>query len=128
MAPKVTKRPAAAMRDDEEVEDVTGADLAEDAEEPGPETSPKKKPACVAKTMPKPKAKGKTKAKGSAHKNKKEKKEKKEKMKIPKKRKSPLLTRSRSGHRMMMKTNLKMMAVMKMTATGSSARQENGRE
>ena len=98
---------------------------------PGPEdikTSPKTKPACMAKTMPKPKAKGKAKAKGSAHKNKKEKKEKKEKMKIPKKRKSPLLTRSRSGHRMMMKTNLKMMAVMKMTATGSSARQENGRE
>ena len=34
MAPKVTKRPAAAMGDDEELEDVTGADLVEDAEEP----------------------------------------------------------------------------------------------
>ena len=62
MAPKVTKRPAAAMGDDEELEDVTGADLVEDAEEPGPEdikASPKKKPACMAKAMPKPKAKGK---------------------------------------------------------------------
>ena len=67
MAPKVTKRPAAAMGDDEELEDVTGADLVEDAEEPGPEdikTSPKKKPACMAKTMPKPKAKGNSKSKG----------------------------------------------------------------
>ena len=62
MAPKVTKRPAAAMGH-EELEDVTGADLVvEDAKEPGPEdikASPKKKPACMAKAMPKPKAKGK---------------------------------------------------------------------